>query len=223
MSKPRHKQNQNIRIASPEEVQRYTGRGDAQTSKAATEVEPESPADAPQAEAKADDSPVDELAALRKQVEELTDKHLRAVAEHQNYMRRAAAEQAEVLRYGGADRVKALLTVVDDIERTLQAVPENESSSLAEGVRLIHDKLIKTLADHHVERITAVGEPFDPACHEAVMQKPSEDHPPGTVLQEYQSGYRLWDRVLRPAKVIVSAAPAETAENDAVDRRQESD
>ena len=66
---------------------------------------------------------------------------------------------------------------------------------------------------HHVERIESVGQPFDPSCHEAMMQQPAEDQPPDTILEEYQPGYRLWNRVLRPAKVVVAKAIAE-AESD---------
>ena len=75
---------------------------------------------------------------------------------------------------------------------------------MADGVKLVHNNLLKTLADHHIERIHAVGRPFDPALHEAMMQQESNEHPAGTVLREYEPGYKLWDRVLRHAKVVVS-------------------
>ena len=209
------KRKRKIEIATPEDVKRYGGGNGDESAEApadATEAELEPSAEEPEPQAEADESPEQQIATLSKQVQELTDKHLRAIAEHQNYVRRAAAERAAAVRYAAADLVKALLTVVDDIERTLAAIPEDEASSVVEGVRLIHDNLVKTLQAHHVERITAVGQPFDPACHEAMMQRPSVDQPPSTVIEEYQAGYKLWDRVIRPAKVVVSTAPAQDGE-----------
>jgi len=207
-----------IEIASPDEVERYASEKAGPASENAgterkTGPEP-SPADRA-AEPPGDQPQVDELATLRTEVEGLRDKHLRAVAEHQNYVRRAATERSEAVRYASAELARGLLTVVDDFERTLAAVSQDDSSSVVEGVRLVHGNLVKTLETHHVERIAAVGETFDPACHEAVMQRPSAEHPPGTVLEEYQAGYRLWDRVLRPSKVVVSTAPAESADDTA--------
>jgi molecular chaperone GrpE len=148
--------------------------------------------------------PVDEMTQLRQQVADLTDKHLRAVAEQQNYMRRAATERSEMARYATAEVIRDVLTVVDDLERSLKAADTGEAS-LVDGVKLIHDNLLRTLAKHNVERIDSKGVPFDPNKHEALMRQPTADHPPGTVLEEHQVGYKLWDRVLRPAKVIVSS------------------
>ncbi|MHC4609958.1 MAG: nucleotide exchange factor GrpE [Planctomycetota bacterium] len=211
MRKGKHK----IEIATPAEVEQYAEgklQGASEAVTEATEAPPDASAAEQEARPAEAEKPEDRLAALARQVEELTDKHLRAVAEHQNYVRRAGAERAEASRYAAAELVKALLPVVDDFERTLAAIPEDDASSVVQGVRLIYDNLVKTLSAHHVERIAAVGVPFDPACHQAMTQQPSADHPPGTVLQEYQAGYKLWDRVLRPAKVIVSNASAEDAE-----------
>jgi len=225
------KRKQKIEIATSEDVKRYGGGDGGETAEApakATEAELEPSAKEPEPQTQADESPEQQIATLSKQVQELTDKHLRAVAEHQNYVRRAAAERAEAVRYAPADLVKDLLTVVDDIERTLAAIPEDEAPSVVEGVRLIYDNLIKTLEAHHVERITAVGQPFDPACHQAMMQQPSADQPPNTVIEEYQAGYKLCDRVIRPAKVVVSTAPAQDgkqapAEGEEQREDQESD
>jgi len=177
---------------------------------------PEPPSDPPAEGGEAADHPEqpDELAALRASVEELTDKHLRAVAELQNFRRRATAEKDEAVQYASAGLARAVLPVVDDFERMLASAREGEASSLLEGVRLIHQNLLKALEAHHVQRIESAGRPFDPTCHEAMMQQPTTEHPPGTVLEEYQPGYKLWDRVLRPAKVIVSQAAAEPDSNE---------
>jgi molecular chaperone GrpE len=93
---------------------------------------------------------------------------------------------------------------------------------LAEGVRLVHQNLLKVLEAHHVERIESLGQPFDPSCHEAMMQQPTDEHPPGTVVEEYQPGYKLWDRVVRPAKVIVAQGPS-SSEPEAAGKGQVAD
>lgn len=135
------------------------------------------------------------------------DKFLRAKADFQNLQRRAVEEQRAAVRYANADFARALLDPVDDLERTLEARPpgENEDPVLA-GIRLIHGKLAKLLKDHRVEVIEALGQHFDPRLHEALLQQPCRDLPPGTVIQEVQKGYKLHDRVLRPARVIVAKA-----------------
>ena len=159
----------------------------------------------------ADVEPEDELEAARRKIDELTDKHLRAVAEHKNYVRRSQTSHGESLRYAPTGLARSLLEVVDDFERTMATVADDDESPLAKGVRLVHQKLVKTLETHHVSRIESVGRPFDPSFHEAIMQQPTDQHEPGTVMEEYQPGYSLWDRVLRPAKVIVATAPLEEA------------
>lgn len=220
------KKKKKIEIATADEVETYGGPKRTGSSEATTEASEPGPAGAGDAAAvpvdeagagevvegrvqESEAQPEDELSAARRKVEELTDKHLRAVAEHQNYVRRAAAERGEVLRYATADLIRSLLPVVDDFERTVAAVGEGDASPLAKGVGLVHRNLIKALEAHHVQRIESVGRPFDPSCHQAMMQRPTEDQPPGTVLEEYEPGYKLWDRVLRPAKVIVAKAVAE--------------
>lgn len=218
-----------IKVADPEEVARYadtpadqsgdqaddpSSQGQTEQSEALEAVED------PSAASQTDQEPQDECERLQKQVQELSEKHLRAVAELQNFRRRAETERVESIRYASADLIRSLLSVVDDLERSLQSIPQEEAdSSLAQGVRLVHQNLLKSLAAHHVERIEAAGETFDPHLHEAMMQQDSPDHAPGTVVEQYQPGYKLWDRVLRPAKVIVAkgAEPAadETADDDA--------
>lgn len=208
MRKPKRK----IRIATAEEVAEHGGApgGEAAVEAAANDQSP--PSEAAKVEAPPQDEPANQLAELRAKVEELSDKHLRAVAELRNFRRRADTERNETVRYASADLIKGLLPIVDDLERSLAAAPEDESSALAEGVRLVHQNLLKVLQTHHVARIEAQGQPFDPSLHEAMTQQPSDEHPPDTVLEEYQSGYRLWDRVLRPAKVIVSRQSEESTE-----------
>ncbi len=141
------------------------------------------------------------------EVSQMRDKLLRVRAELSNIQRRAANDKADAVRFAVADFARDVLSVVDDFERTLAAADSEPDAGIVAGARLVYDNLMKILKAHHVERIESEGQPFDPASHEAVMQQPSDEHPPQTVLQVVQRGYRLYDRLLRPAKVIVSAAP----------------
>lgn len=145
---------------------------------------------------------------LQKRVDSLEDQLLRAKAEQQNIQRRAGAERAEAVRYANAELMRAVIPILDDFDRAIGA-GSGKGASGAEGevlagVKLVRENLLKALRAQGLEAIESVGRPFDPHLHEAMMQQPSEEHPPGTVLQELARGYRLWERTLRPAKVIVS-------------------
>jgi len=145
------------------------------------------------------------IAELEAKAAALEDSLLRAKADYQNLQRRAATERAEAVRYANADLVKALLTAVDDLERTLAAVtPEESESPLVAGVRLALENFLKALREHGVETIDALHQRFDPLIHNAIMQQPSQEHAPGVVIQQAARGFRLRDRVLRPAMVVVS-------------------
>ena len=150
----------------------------------------------------------DPLVELRARVEKLEDSVLRAKADYQNLLRRSTTERGDAIRYANTELMRSLLVVVDDFERSLTAADaSNNLAAVVEGVRLVYDNLRKALRDHGLEAIDALHKPFDPSVHEALMQQPSADHPPGTVVEQVATGYRLRDRVVRPAKVVVSRAP----------------
>ena len=153
--------------------------------------------------------PEDELTTLRREVTELRDKNLRLLAESQNQHKRMQREKQELQRYAEAELARDLLVVLDDLERT-QAAAEaaTDMRTVADGVRIVIEHFLKIFRDHGVTPIEAVGRPFDPTCHEALLQQPSADHPAGTVLHEATRGYQMHGRVLRPSRVIVSAGPA---------------
>jgi len=159
-----------------------------------------------------DQEPVDPIEELKARVASLEDNLLRAKADYQNLQRRSAQERSVAVQYANAELMRSLLDVVDDLQRSLEAANACQSaSSLADGIRLVYENLMKTLRLQGLEVISALHQPFDPHVHQAMMQQPSKDHPPGTVLEEITRGYRLRDRVLRPAKVVVSeAVDAET-------------
>lgn len=183
-----------IEVATPEEVAKY----------AANEPTPEPESSATKPE-QSDEAPKDELTTLREQLAEAQDKFLRAKAEAQNIARRAQQEKSDTIRYGNAELLKALLPIVDDFERTLDATADiDQAQPVIDGVNLVYDKLMKLLKDNSVEVIESVGKPFDPTEHAAVMQQPSDEHEPGTVVQEALRGYRYRGRVLRPTQVIVA-------------------
>lgn len=153
--------------------------------------------------------PTDPLLVLRERVESLEDSLLRAKADYQNLQRTSARERTDACRYANTELMKSLLTALDDLERTLAAAAAASAdiSSVAEGIRLVHENLMKALGHHGLEVIEAAGRPFDPSIHEALMQQPSTEQAPGTVLEEVAKGYRLGERVIRPSKVVVSKAP----------------
>lgn len=159
---------------------------------------------------------LDPLEELQEKVNKLEDGLLRAKADYQNAQRRAAIERSEAIRYANAEVMKSLLTVLDDFERSLAAAEDsNNLQAVVDGVRLVYGNLAKALRDHGLEVIDALHETFDPSVHQAMMPQPTSEYPPGTVVEEIAKGYRLYDRVLRPAKVIVSKAletEAETCE-----------
>lgn len=150
----------------------------------------------------------DNAEVLRAKVEELEDRLLRAKADAQNLRRRSAVQQSAAVHYANSELIKSLLGVLDDFERSLAATETSGNlKAVVDGVRLVHQNLIQALRSQGLHAIDALHEPFDPNVHEAIMQQPSADYPAGTVVEEIAKGYRLHDRVLRPAKVVVSKEP----------------
>lgn len=150
------------------------------------------------------DDPVSEWKC---KVERLEDQLLRAKADFQNLQKRTAADRLDAIRFANADLMRSFVKVMDDFDRALAAAnASKESNPLLEGVRLVRENFVKAMADSGLETIDALHQPFDPNIHEALMQLPTDDHPPGTVVEQHAKGYRLHGRVVRPAKVIVSKA-----------------
>ena len=148
----------------------------------------------------------DRVSELQARVDALEDSLLRAKAESQNIQRRATAERNDAIRYANAELMRILIPVLEDFDRTF-AASDSADKSILEGTRLVHANLVKALRDFGLEPIEAAGERFDPSIHEALMHQPSDEVPPGNVIEQVTRGYRLRDRVLRPARVIVSKAP----------------
>ena len=147
------------------------------------------------------------IALLEREKEELIDDLKRVAADFDNYRKRALRDQEALVARAHERLVKELLPVLDDLERALEAAEEHEEAKLEEGVRLVQRELRSTLAKEGLVEIATDGE-FDPHVHEALLTQPS-DVDEGAIVEVIQKGYRLGDRVLRPARVVVSQGPRE--------------
>jgi molecular chaperone GrpE len=148
----------------------------------------------------------EKLAEAQAQASDHHERMLRMAAELENVRKRASREMEDVRKYATENLIRQLLTVVDNLERAIaSAAPENQNhKGVVDGVALTLAEITKILEKHHVRPIEAMGEPFDPAFHQAMSQEERSDHPPNTVVQEFQKGYLMHDRLLRPAMVVVS-------------------
>jgi molecular chaperone GrpE len=149
------------------------------------------------------------------EAKEAFDRFLRASAELENYKKRTQKETAEFRKYANASLVKELLGVVDNLERAIESSNgSNEEGQLSEGLDLTLKELLKIFKTFHAYPIEALGKPFDPCYHQAVMQQETTDQPENIVLNELQKGYMIHDRLLRPAMVVVSTSPAGSGNDD---------
>lgn len=170
----------------------------------------------------ADDAPSDvgrdTVTSIETAIEERDanyDRFLRAQAELDNFRRRVQKERTEDARYASARLARDLLPVLDNLERAIDAAGNTEDvAGLVEGVRMVAKQLHDVLDGHAVKPIDTTGAAFDPNLHEALTQVPSPDHPPMGIVQEVERGWTLHDRVLRPAKVVVSSGPPEASSDD---------
>ncbi|KAA3599238.1 MAG: nucleotide exchange factor GrpE [Calditrichaeota bacterium] len=147
-----------------------------------------------------------EIESLKEQVAELNDKMLRKAAEFDNFRRRKDKEFAELILVASERTITSILPVLDDFERTLKASEENENDTkaLKEGILLVKEKLQKTLEEQGLKTIESLGKSFDHEKHDAMLQIEKEGVESGIVVEEYEKGYLLNDKVIRHSKVIVS-------------------
>jgi molecular chaperone GrpE len=157
-------------------------------------------------------APVEDLEKLRADLLKFQDLALRSQADLDNFRKRMLREKEESIRYANAGLLEKLLPVLDSFELGLQAAAQSEQAAeLHQGFSLVQKQLQDFLREQGVEPIEAVGAVFDPNLHEAVSQMTSADHPEGQVCQQIRKGYRLRERLLRPAMVIVSKGPENSA------------
>ena len=148
-------------------------------------------------------------ADVRAERDDLLDRLQRVSADYRNYQKRVQRDISQARAFANEELIKALLGVLDDMERALDAARANHSQHdpLLAGMQLVHDNALRTLGKFGLTAIEAEGKPFDPDRHAAITQQVSDEHPPGTVLKELQRGYQLKGRTIRPAGVIVSKEP----------------
>ncbi|MCF8036637.1 MAG: nucleotide exchange factor GrpE [Desulfobacteraceae bacterium] len=149
-----------------------------------------------------------ELSTAKAEAADTYDRLLRLSAEFENYKKRVQRQMEDHKKYANEDLIKDLLSVVDNLERALNAAGEQQKDEtgtcMAEGVEMTLNEIVKILKNHNVTPIEAKGKPFDPTYHEAVMQEETDDYPENTVISEFQKGYMLHDRLIRPAMVTVA-------------------
>jgi molecular chaperone GrpE len=144
---------------------------------------------------------------LETRAKEAEQKYVYLYAEFENYKKRMQKERSDLVKFGWEGVARELLSVLDNLERALAFMPENADKNMVEGIRMVSNQFGGALQKGGVERVKAKDAAFDPAVHEAVGSEPS-DKPQGTILQEHQGGYTLHGRLLRPARVVLSAGQA---------------
>ncbi len=166
----------------------------------------------------------EQLTQLERETHELKETLLRKMAEFENLKKRTAREKEEAVRYGTAEVLTRLLEVLDNFDRALQVEPDSEGfdvHSFYEGMKLIAKHLLDSLKGEGLMEIDPKGEPFDPFFHEAMMREASEDFPDNTVVEVFQKGYKLKDRLLRPARVKVALHPEKVVETEEIAGQEE--
>jgi molecular chaperone GrpE len=146
----------------------------------------------------------DRIKKLEEEAEEASNRYLRLAADFDNYKKRARQEQAEVVQFANAELIARLLPVLDNLHRVLLNAPDGIDDGWVRGLQLTVQQLDEALATYGLTPIEAVGSSFDPSLHEAIGHEESDEHPEDTVVSEVRRGYRLHDRVVRPALVRVA-------------------
>jgi molecular chaperone GrpE len=153
------------------------------------------------------DAGIDELAKAREEAEQLRDRLLRTTAEFDNYRKRVDRERRDMAERAAESVLADLLPIIDDLERALAAADAGESAEgYRRGVELIHRQLLDLITRRGVTPIETVGQMFDPHLHQSVSSAPSSQHRDGEIIEELRRGYRLGERLLRPAMVKVAQA-----------------
>jgi molecular chaperone GrpE len=163
-----------------------------------------------EAEASGEVEAPDPLAEALRELEQYKDRWLRLVAEFDNYKKRRSREFDALVQSANENLIRELLPVLDSVARALdhRADGEEDSEGFKQGVTMIMEQFPKALQRRGLSEIEAVGQPFDPNFHEALMQMSSDEHAEGLVMAVVERGYRLGDKVIRPARVVVSGGSA---------------
>src|SRR2546421_879128 len=158
------------------------------------------------------------VAELESALAEAKDRRLRLAADFDNFKKRVRQEQMETIQHASGDLIARVLPVLDDLHNVLEHKPDGVDESWVKGLELSVRKLEDALGTHGLQPIDAVGAPFDPKLHEAVGHEESREHPEDTVVAELRRGYRVRDRVVRPALVKLARPPAHSEDSETPDR-----
>jgi molecular chaperone GrpE len=196
--------------SSPEDDSTAPAEGSAESQNGANAgssgAPPRSRSEAPEAEA-APAPEVDPLEAARAEAQKNRDQLLRVAADFDNYKKRSRREIADATKIAREDLLRELLPVFDNLERaSAHAGTATDTKALADGISMVQRQFVDVLGKLGIERVPSTGQPFDPAVHEAVQHSETDEFAPGVVAAELQAGYRMGDRVLRPALVVVAKA-----------------
>lgn len=196
-------------LKAAEDAMKMEAEANKAADQAAGEAQDEAAADKPaeaSAEQPAESAAEDPTAALKAALADANDRNLRLMAEFDNYRRRTAKEQLELIETANGKLLEKLSEVQDNFERAFAS--ENKAQDLEafeKGMQMIYNQFAKILTDAGLEQIDPTGAEFDPNMHEALMQQPSETVPEGHVVTVFQKGYKLKNKILKTAKVIVSS------------------
>src|SRR5437764_757516 len=183
----------------------------AETASAAAESPKARAETAAPAEAPLTPQQIEELKLKAAKADELWDRVLRATADLENFKKRAARERQEAIKFANASLLEKLIPALDNFDMALAAASNTEGNSLESlkrGIAMVYNQLKAALAEAGLEEIDASGRPFDPNLHEALSQQETADVPEGQVLRQLRRGYKLRDRLIRPASVVVAKKPA---------------
>ncbi len=165
-----------------------------------------------QEEAKAPDEELNklrqELESIQKERDELFGRLQRVSADYANFQKRVPKQVSDSVNYEKEKIIRSLLPILDNMDHLLKAHSAESTNAMVQGVEIIYGHMLDILKSHGVEQMHALGEPFDPMRHEAVMVREEPGKPANVVLEEIQKGYRTTDRIVRPTRVVVSKAPA---------------
>lgn len=178
-----------------------------------------------------DKTKADELVKLQGQIEELQQEKSelfeqlqRVSADYANFQKRSPKQIADSVRYEKEKIIKSILPALDNLEHTLQNANSAENVDvLVKGIEIVYDQMLDILKSHNVEQIKSLGDKFDPSLHQAMMQRAEAKSEEDVILEEFQKGYRLGDRVIRPSKVVVNKLPSEEDELAEDDESQAAD
>jgi molecular chaperone GrpE len=160
--------------------------------------------------AKASDAPEDPLEAARAEVAKLKDQWMRTAADFDNFRKRSRREIDDAKKAGREDLLRTVLPVFDNLERAIQSAQRaHDVKAVADGLGMIIRQFVDALGRAGIQKVTTVGQPFDPSVHEAIQQVETTDHAPGTVIAEVQPGYTQDERLIRAAMVVVAKAKSE--------------